>query len=119
VPKNSIIRLFLPEVLASSLFVFESGLLFEGLQELEKVARNIEALEQKMDVIWHQAKSVNGDPVDGGHRLKIVHEPIAGSLNVKDSFAILAAKSDEIPFGAAVTVCGEADIFVDEDHGLR
>lgn len=116
-PKNSIIRLFLPEVLAGSLFVFESGLLLKGLQELEKVTRHTETLEQKMDVIWHQAIGVNGDPVEDGHRSKIVHEPVAGSLTVKNSFAVFAAESDEIPFGAAVVVCGEADVFVEEDHG--
>jgi hypothetical protein len=102
---------------ASSLFIFESGFLLEGFQELEEITRYIEALEQKMDMIWHQAIGVNGDSVEGSHRLKIVHEPVARSLTVKNSFAVFAAESDEIPFGAAVTVCGQTDIFVDEDHG--
>lgn len=109
----------MPELLASFLFVLESGLLFEGLQELEKVARKIEASEQKMDVIWHQAIGVNGHPVEGCNRLKIVHEPVAWGWSVKNSFAVFAAESDEIPFGVAVTVCREADIFVDEGHEAR
>lgn len=103
-------------MLASLLFICVSSFLLEGLQELEKVARCIEALEQKMYVIWHQAIGVNGDPVDGGCTLKAVYDPVAGRLAVKNSFAVLAAESDEIPSRAAVVFRGEADIFVDEDH---
>lgn len=103
-------------MLVSLLFICISSFLLEGFQELEKVARCLEALEQKMYVIWHQTIGVNGDPVDGGCTLKAVYDPVAGSLAVKNSFVVLAAESDEIPSRAAVVFCGEADIFVDEDH---
>lgn len=70
-----------------------------------------------MDMIGHKAIGVYGDHVEGTHRLKVVFEPFASSVGLKNPFAVFAAESDEIPVRAAVVVCGEADIFVGEDHG--
>ena len=109
-----IIRLLLPELLPGFLLVEEAGFLLQIRQEPKQVAASREAFREKVQVIGHNAVSMNRQGIGQRILAKVIQKPLSAGRIEKNSFSPVATESNEEPSHADVTIQRQTDVLVSE-----
>jgi hypothetical protein len=76
-PEDVIIKESLPQALPGVLTVSKTRFLLQDFDERHEIASGLEALEEKVNVIWHYAISVNAKGELGRFGSKHINKPVS------------------------------------------
>jgi hypothetical protein len=110
-PQNIVIIFRLPQSLARFLLVLKGGELFEPPQEYVQGAVGPETLREQVQVVWHEAEGMNGEPA-GNRGFVQAREAARNQLRVREERpSLLTTDCDEIEALPNVAPGGKTDVF--------
>ncbi len=95
----------------------DGGFLFEGFDELCQVAFVRGASHEQMQVVRHNAVSVDEERAKAGMFMQAGDQPVSEARVCTEAAAIMEAERNEIHRAAAIPVCWKPDVLVLEFSG--
>ena len=74
-PQNMVVKESLPQAPPGFLGVGKACLLFQGLDEINEIAKGFTTLEKQVNMIWHNTVGMHSEGKLGGFGPKHVHKP--------------------------------------------